>query len=158
MTKKKLTTSKAKKTSKPGIPGPALIGIAICLFLIFGNGQGCVISKPPIPVTGIKGAVVVGIDGSPESLKAMTDNYPGVLGDIQAKVIQAGYLFRLLDFNKYKDSPPTDDDAAVQAAWKAMDRTKPPRIIGATPNSGFPDQPLPKTTAEADKLLLPILK
>lgn len=157
MTQKKAKAVKAK-AGKPVIPGPAIIGIAICLFLIFGNGQGCVISKPPIPVVGIKGAVVVGVDGSPEALKAMTDNYPGVLGTIQTAVLSKGYLFRLLDFNKYKDAGPTDDDPAVQAAWKAMDRTKPPRIIGATPNSGFPDQPLPKTTDEANKLVLPILK
>lgn len=149
-----LRVSLESPSPKPSLPIPALLGAALCLYLIFGDTQGCsLIGKPPpypVPTT-LPGAVAVGIDGGATAVASLTKDYPGVLAAIQQRVEAKGGQYREIDTSV--DKKPTMDMDWVQAAWDKMDKAHPPRIIGATPKKGLPDQPLPKTPDEVNKLL-----
>jgi hypothetical protein len=152
---------------KPSVPPLAWLGIALCVFLIFGDTKGCNIggTTPTFPVAaGTPVAVAIAAKFSdPATVTAMTKDYPGVIGKVQSWVKGKGGKYRGLDVTDWNPSndaakaPNTDEDW-VKAAWKVIDKANPPRIIGATPSSGLPDQPLPKTTEEVDKLLSGLLK
>ncbi len=136
------------------------IGVALCLFLIFGDTAGCpsiVGTKAPYAVPAeIPLTTAIAFPGTPDGIKAMTKDYTGVVAAVEQFVKSKNGQYRTIDTTV--TTPPTQDDKWVQDAWPLIDKSGTPSIISATPTAGFASTPLPKKPEDALKLLTPLVK
>lgn len=131
-----------------------VVVLAIILLLLFGGGNSPFTPSSPPPYVSPNPTFIVDVNDVPQARIDLATTHPGVLDAIDDWAAEHKVEYRLTNANDTE--PPKFDMDWVQAAWKVVDHTHPPSIVGASAKVGIKPQPLPKTPEEAVKLLTPL--